>query len=327
VAKLLPQAYITIGLIVLAVIIFLFKKKFEKCMQIISLLYVTGSLTFAMFNMREILDKVSPHQAFYMGYALSLIQRLIDFRAVDFRIVVLFNLTFIVVKFTLITVNGVALIVLVTFLQLIPIILGFQNEKADRSICHSLYKSKLQLLKFKKFLMSSLPNEVAVFTQDISAIAFTNNAFQKTFKSNFQKIDSLKDSLQNLILDPHEVEKHAELFSSVDESSKKSISLFTFIKLVISSKIQDIELMSFQVQEELQNSTLSNSYDRQTQFTEEALNGLNRSCSSSEELNLRIKRTFKVKIVPLIWDDTESLALVLDNVTYEKTIMELNPFP
>lgn len=90
-AKLFPQAYIAIGLIILAVIIFLFRKKFEKCMQIISLLYVTGSLIFAMFNMREILDKVSPHQAFYMGYALSLIQRLIDFRAVDFRIVVLFH--------------------------------------------------------------------------------------------------------------------------------------------------------------------------------------------------------------------------------------------
>jgi len=42
---------------------------------------------------------------------------------------------------------------------------------------------------------------------------------------------------------------------------------------------------------------------------------------TSIEANLR--RTFKVKIFQIIWDDQEAVALLLDNVTHERTIMEL----
>jgi len=35
------------------------------------------------------------------------------------------------------------------------------------------------------------------------------------------------------------------------------------------------------------------------------------------------KRTFKVKIFPLIWNEQEAIALIFDDITHEKTIMEL----
>ena len=337
-----------------------------------------------MINMQILLPKVNTHAAFFMGSTVSLMQKMLDFRAVNYKIVVAFNICFLVVKFLMIQIADPSQILLTACLELFPCILSFKSEEAERSLYHSLYQSKSQLIKFKQFLTDYLPNQIAILTKDLSAFSFMNNPFQKSFNS--QSLKSPRESLQRFILDEHEVDKHKDLFKILGYRAKtatKPLRLLDLIQLITTklSLIKDLESMSFQVYDEvlapaqslcltdsekcrlinkvenrsqaLQRPSIFKSHKNDHSLSDHPDEDLyvKRNCSSmplnddpqnlssmpkalEKELAQKetetenksvnsVRRIFKVKLIELLWDGKESLGIVLDDVTHERTIMEL----
>ena len=350
-------------------------------MQSISLFYITATVVFALVNMTQILDDASPNEAFFMGYAVCEIQRLVDFQATNFIVIVAFNLTFMVLKFVIIKISSPPLIVLVIFLDFVPLILGFKAGKADRSLHHKLYKSKNQLLQFKQFLTENLPNQLIILTKDLMQTLFMNSAFQKSF--NCSNITQLKMSLQRLVLEKHDMEKHKDMLKLLDyhpaavKKPLQSIRLLDLVKKIMDHQNphKELKTITFQVYEEKDETNLekfnnhleesidthrpleqksefahknnhekyyedisvkrpyltspdlspkivkeASSFNNDGDEEEAALPNESNISQNKESLS---KRVFKVNITPLTWGDQESLAFIFDDVSHERTIMEL----
>jgi len=288
------------------------------------------TIIFAIYNMSRILKKVEVNEAFFIGYSLAQTQRLLDFRATNAKVIITFSAIFLLVKFLIIVPPNVSIIFLVVFSESFHIILGFKAEKVYRSLHHNLYKSKTQLEKFKIFLTEFLPNQMAIFTQDLRLIPFINNAFKKSF--HCKNADQLKSSLKNLALDEQEIDKHKNLLKLIGCSRNgSSIKLLTLLEKIMARihLIKDIELLDFQVYEDQlcfdlkDEKRVPNPKEEKIETTERPLGTHENEENNNKNHLSTARRVFKVRIIPLVWDDQNSFCLILDDVTHERTIMEL----
>jgi len=357
-------------------------------MQILSIIYISTTIIFTLFNIPELIPTASHYGIFYMGYTTALMQKLLDFRAFRFLHISAFSFIFTVLKFSILRTTDPLQVIMIAFLELFPIILSFKSEKADRMLYHRLFQSKNQLLKFKQFMTDYLPNQIAILSRNLDVSSFLNTAFRKSF--NCEGILELKTSLQRLVLEDHEVEKHRDLFALINFPITKEIRFLSLLDHISKNlhSIKDLELMSFQVYEQTMAQYIKSFHSRKKDkkntggalfqennfpsdrqfldvkysFQSITMDKLNEdiyvkrsgsttpfqkdfpgalitpiSCSpefSEDEASISqeedkqgsdtiTKRSFKIKIIPLIWDNEESIGLVLDDVTHERTIMEL----
>jgi len=355
-----PQNYIGVGFIVVAALIFLFRRQLQKYLEIISILYISFMLGIYIANMRIILDKQKPHEAFYLGYSFALVGRMLDYRIIDFKKIAVFTIVFIFLKFFLVSVPNTPQVFLAVCLELFPLIMAFIVEKADRVLFDTLHKSKNQLLKFKQVLTEQLPNQMAIFAQDFGTSLFINNCFHKSFRSD--RIEEIKKIFENFTIDEEDFENNKEILSllSLDEKQAK-ITLSNLLERVSKhwQTIRAAEVLTFQVsgstmkeakkvEEKIVITTTepletvqmnqrcafrisSEDCERSFIIREKKEPSLVRLCSSPRE-NLRKssegeedfeRKTFKVKIFPIMWNEQDAIALIFDDITHEKTIMEL----
>jgi len=311
-------------------------------MPYLSLFYVVTTVIFAIFNMKEILDKTNPHEAFFMGFSVCLMRRWLGFRPIKFYLSFFVNVTTLVLLFVVLKIHDPSQIILIISLEYLLVILAFKTEKAERTFHHNLYLSKNQLLKFQRFMTDYLPNQIVIFDKDLRSISFINEAFKKSFRC--EDATQLKISLERLALEDQEMEKQKDLLCSLNlkkEVTKEPINLLSFVQSIAkpAADIKNLETISFQVHEispspkkptcmripspkaDEPKRDLSSSPRSNTLVDDEESLGDAARAPSNKAINIR--RAFKVKIIPLIWDDKESIGLVLDDITHERTIMEL----
>ena len=386
---LIPQTYLGISLIVVAVAIILVRHKVHKWMQLIAFMYVTICVVFAVINSKLIIDKVKTHEAFYLGYTVALAQRMLDVRVANFKITILFNVALTILKFTLVELPNNVQPILVICLEAFPIILGFKSEQAERVLFDSLYESKKQLLKFKQLITEYLPNQIVIFSKDVKCDPFINDAFKNSFECKDPSL--LETSLERLVLTSEDLEKNKEIFASLNcanNGEDEALTLSKFMKVAL-SKIQvvkQLQFISFEVSEDpklyrsqnlarqqqksnVTDKSISRKKNMETYKEESPYLGKSLSMDNigtrtltrneketvdsfkgpllskkpkktpskvreendndesimenKESLELGARRVFKAKIFPLVWDNHEAIALVLDDITHEKTITEL----
>ena len=227
--------------------------KIRKWMKVIALIYISFSVIVAIINTRIIVNRLQPHEIFYMGYTLALMQQMLDFRVTNFKVALFFYFVFTVLKFTLVEATNDVQPILVVFLEIFPIILGFQSEQAERRLFDSLYKSKSQLLKFKQLLTEYLPNQIVILSKDVENDQFINNAFKKSFQCKDQS--QLEASLKTLIFSNEDAEKNKRALLSTnytDHDNGKILDLSSFMNLALSKieMVKQLQCISFEVFED-----------------------------------------------------------------------------
>jgi len=353
-----PQFEIGLSFLALTVIIFFNQQKLRNYLESISLVYIFLILSMFLINIKIVLHKTQPYEAFYIGYTFALVHKMLNSYIMKYKIATSFSFTFLVIKSFVIGIPDFAQGFLVLFLEIFPNILSFKIEKADRLLFDNLHKSKYELLKFKDFLTKNLPSQMAIFAKDYSCSYFVNDSFQKTFQCS--TLHRAKSALDNLILQKEDIVKDSETFDEVgyilNEYENRTLTLNDFMKNFTKKRdqFQNLPEISFQVFSQNLPDILP--FEQQRLPTNENLLRLKKRFSSLkpedtqarsplkrqshlikiEEVDeedqtpkQRTRRTsvqkfyFKVRLFPLLWDNDDAIGIVIDDITHEKTITEL----
>jgi len=379
-----PQSYIFVVMVVAAALIFLVRKRFEKCLDLLLVGYLIVVIALYATVFRDLLNGQDARECFYMGYAFAMIHRLLGFGVIKFKYMFLLHVCSLGIKFPLIPIPDLLLNIIVIALDIVTVGLSYKSETVDRTMFDSLYKSRKDILKFKQLLTQYLPNQMAVFTPDYSNANYMNNAFKRTFKC--KDTQQMKGAMEKLLIEKETVDKYKNLFGGlgykVDGKEEAPITLSNFLTRLSTNidMLRDEGHFSFPVIEEEAN--INNSLQilvppqkdnsqshkekdtitkdvtdpkppRKTQQTKIPQNvskshidnpdgkkdplhlpDANETVKSSEKGSSKSgssdivyedgrRRVFKVKIFPILWDDVEAIAMVLDDITQQRIIMEL----
>jgi len=190
---------------------------------------------------------------FYVGYIFAMIHRLIGYRIVRFRFLLLLYIASTALKFPQIHCPDALVNIMVIGLDYLTVGLGYQSEKVDRALFDSLYKSNKHIMKFKTLLTQYLPNQMAVFASDYSAAFYINNAFKRTFRC--KKAAQVKEVLTKYTIEREAIEKNRSMFNAIGFGAipnEENVNLSQFMTLLAANAdvMRDLGAISFPVIEE-----------------------------------------------------------------------------
>ena len=389
---LIPNASVGLGMLVLALILFVLRNKFPRCNEYIAICYLLGVLGLLISGVYILINQVGAQQAFYMGYAFALVQRLVGYSIIDYKFMIVFHIASVALKFGLLDVPGASLTTIVILLEILTVCLSISSEQTQRNLFHDSFKAKKDALKFKHLLTEFLPNQMTIFSKNYFNPVYINTSFKRTFKC--EDIFSVRPCLEKLFVTKETILKNKLLFGNLEISFLEEIESMTFSRFIglISKNInmvRDLGLISITITEEdphnnvnsqgqqqnppplpgaqiqvpqaPSNNSIRPSHHRRHQSeynTEGTKNKPNnrlqvsnkkssspnkrpdgdasfRSLASSGSHNRSLssdmisheencKKVYKAKLFMLTWDDEEeALAVMLDDVTKQKRIIEL----
>jgi len=355
-----PQNYIILGFIGVAVLLFLFRRKFNRYLEPVLTAYLIAVVVVLTTVSKSQLPDDASKEGFYMGYCLAMVARLVGYRVLKTEYMVLLYVVCLSIKFPLINNPGTVLTLVVVVLDVVTVFLAFKSEQQDRSIFDNLFKTKKDILKFKHLLTQYLPIQMAIFANDFMKTYYINNAFRRTFKC--QGKSQAKGLMDKLIIERDAIEKNKAGFASVGynpQIEEGPLSLAKFMGILSNNfeSLRDLGYISFHViEEEVKNESLHileasmkensqglrvtpgvrvGSKGSKSPIQGHAdLEANHNSSKSNDKQSIKsgssdivyedgVKRVFKVKVFPLLWDDTEAIAMVLDDITQQRIITEL----
>jgi CheY-like chemotaxis protein/nitrogen-specific signal transduction histidine kinase len=361
--------YIVFPLIALGPILYVTTRKVMKYKEYILLMYLILILSLLLLAKRSMIPRVTEREAFWMGYGLAMVIRLVGYRIISFPSMIGFYIVTTCLKFPLIHNPEPALNVIVIALDLITLFVSYKSEKVERSLFDALYKSKKHILKFKLLLTKYLPNEMVIFSKNYSKVLYVNNAFRDTFK--VKNAFEIKETLKRYVIEKETIEKKKVIFKTLGfevPEEDETVSLSSFVEFVSTNQtvFHEIGLFNFPVIENEQpfhqtNASVPfNPREENSELFEKSLepSRLNQKKSQASSLRKRtlednfknvaskafesqesyhphekgsqsssseegMKKAFKVKMFPLLWDDDEAIAMIMDDITRQKIITEL----
>jgi len=355
-----PQNYIIIALLPIVLIFLFFRKRLGKYTELFLTAYMIAITVILTTVYRDLLPQQTQNESFYSGYSFAMIIRLLGYNMVSLKYTILIYLVQIPLKFALVQTSDALQIIIALALDLVTIGLGWKSEVVERDLFDMLYKMKKSVLKFKHLLTQYLPNQIAIFALDYSTTYYMNNAFKRAFKT--KDINLVKGALEKLLIESDTIEKHKTLFKNLgfknfeDENFTINLSTFMSALAVNADLLRDIGSISFPVIEDekevLQNEnspreisprnravrkvgvqgpndTTSNPkkdgtmIDPNDSVKQSERGSSSKSHSSDVVYEEGRRKVFRLKIFPLVWDDTEAIAMVMDDITQQKIIMEL----
>ena len=342
----------------------------------------------------HVLPKMKSLEAYYMGNALILIERIVGYRFLQFNCMIILHVAITTLRFSLLGINEATMPVIVIGLEIMTIVLSFKTERGERGSFHEMYKAKKDALKFKHLLTEYLPNQMVIFETKYCEPKYINKAFKRAFRCD--NVSNAVSSLNKLVIEPETIKKHRGLFSGFGLNSTeitqpvhlpeflasinnninllKECGTINFIVLEEESRMESFEIMENKIKDEDKekgkdkgsrdtmfidtvdplpkrrhpsNSKIPKISPRSScnkQRTSVEFNIVKRDGSKGKEDNESFlgdnklgsrsnlsetimeegkRRVYKMKLFLLVWDDVEAVALVLDDITKQKTISEL----
>ena len=383
------QAIITASFLGLSFFLCFFRKKIARFLEYIVIIYIFAICGVILATVSSSLNTPATVNAFYIGYALALIQRLVGYRILKFRYMVFFHVVSISVKFPLTGVYDGLLCAIVVVLECATVMFNYTAEKGERTMFDATYRAKRETVKFKHLLTEYLPNQMLIVTADTCVPKYFNKAFKRSFRCD--NLNNAMSTLDKLVIEPETLQKHQGLFSNFGykyTSDTSAVKLPEFIRglPIFTDALRDMGTVNFIVNEEeskagesmqamennprqieAQDPTNTAAAPAQTKkrFKWPLISGVvnkagtilkegqggsvdgakekslgdendsrggpggnidrvgSRSNFSESLVEEGRKRVYKAKIFLLMWDDVEAVALVLDDITKQKTISEL----
>lgn len=225
----------------------------------------------------------------------------------------------------------------------------------------ALYKGKKYRLQYKQLLNESSPNPMAIFDKDYSQAYYYNNAFMSSLE--FSTSTKVKAFLTDFEIEEEIIYRSKPLFTELGLINKKSPTLVAekaklgnetvnFQKITLNdfmnalhknyAILKDLEAITISVIADLANTdkedldSLKADFDlkrneeikvfssRETDFCSKRREEEYGYVDSFDRENPWDRpRVFKVKIFPFIWEEYESIGMIMEDLTDKKTIMDL----
>jgi len=251
-----------------------FKNIMEMLVVLISIiLYGIGLKAIRIFFQ----DSFNPI-VFFIGYNSALFQRLIETRLVRSSSAMMLYIGFFILRIAIITEFTLSALMVQLLLEVLLLISNIERERNIRKLFQSFYDYKQNLFKFKDLMTNYLPENIIIFSKDLTKTLFINETFQKSFAC--PDMESAKSFINNL---------------NIDQETVHGIDIPSQVKTVESL------LAKFSQSPDL--------LDNRKIVT----------------LNVRSenKEVYQAKILKLIWDQEEAIAVIFSDLTQQETIMSL----
>jgi len=255
-------------------------------------LFITGLVLYNIFN-----EKCSIKNSFYIGFAFGLFASFFQhfFQPARFKLLCAFISC--LSRFFIVWPDNYYEVLMNIFFDFALILTIYCREIHIQSIFETFYCFKEDLSKFKAFLTSNRPESVIILSKNLEQKLFINSSFLNTF--NVSDLPQIKEALSMLTI---KVDTLITTKTTTHTNNAKDFSMPT----TPSSPSNLLDLIH----------TYKNNY---SDNSSNEIKRLNVEFLDSEEQRVQ----FEAKILLLKWDDIDSIAIVLTDLTQQATIYAL----
>ena len=250
--RLYIQGYISIAVLTLGVFLFLIRNFLNRWIEFVTVGYLLLLVIFIGINLKIVLKPLNYLESFNFGYNTALVVRLLGYHVVKVQYMIVMHIIVFIPRIIILHEYSASTTLLTTMFEVSTIYLSFKSDRGERDLFDSLYKSKKQLIKFRKFLTEHLPSGMAIFAKDYSRPFYMNNAFRKSF--HCRNISMLKASMTTLSIGKETIEKNWAIFSRLGytlNTQEPPLKLSGFLELVAKNVdvIKDFQSLTLEVYE------------------------------------------------------------------------------
>jgi len=278
-----------IGLFFLSIIIRIkFKRGFEYFVVVYSIIW----LGFGFYDISRPQRHLSNNLIFLIGYSFAMWQNVIMAHFTRFRLVVVFSISIFILKsvffyFSAVGHDATSAWIINLILDILNFYSRFLQEKNERSLFLQAASQRKRFLKFKSFLGEHLPDSLLILDKLTLAKLFVNQACQQAISSFSQQFG---DFLKNL-------------FVEEDPTNNQLVTE------TLASCLKDMQ--SIDLQEFLQRGINNHLFDSSTVVLQ------------ANAVQEGVKKLFEVKIFNVTWDNKDAIALLINDITHQETIISL----
>jgi len=288
------RTYVPNANAVLLILTLFLHKYHDKFKNIMELLIVIMSIILYGIGLRAIRiffkDNFNPI-VFYIGYNSALFQRLIETRLMRASSSMIMYFGFFLLRITIISEFTAPALIIQVLLEIQLFFSNVERERHTRRLFKSFFDYKQNLLKFKDLITNYFPENIVIFNKDLTSTFFINDFFQKSFACS--DINEIKGFMNNLKIDTETIQGF-DLTSSHDPEASDSL-LSQNLGIILEKFSQSLD----ENNRKIVNFTVRN---------------------KSESLK---KEVYQVKVLKLLWDQEEAIAVIFSDLTQQETIMAL----
>jgi len=279
---------VSTGLCVPVFLLVAYREKLKRFLPVVVFLIGWAFYIGALWLFRNELDDMPLKTLFYGGYAFGLASAFLQQLFPAFEAKLVFALGTIAARYLIVTPRELPGVLSNAFFDLIYLWVLYIQEKRSRNIFLDFHDYRNENSKFKTLIREHLPEIVLIFDKDLAETLFVNNSFKNNFnvKGNTDCLNALKRFKIQLSSFNRDKYQLTELtFASMPDPS-----LFDFLQSRVKNPQSDGNIISF---------NLHSTDENQCKLIHEA------------------------KVFSLKWDKKEAIAVILNDLTQQETILAL----
>ena len=303
--------YVTVGVMVLVALKFLFRRRVKKYGQVFLVLLISGFNLARFYLISEDYDTTSKLSIFYRGcdfagLEIILISRFAELKWKSICLIIIFAMKLITLSLFDMKIIEPLEIARDLGIAFFAMFVFFSNEKKERNVFQKFFEFREDLSKFKELLANYLPQSITVLKTTTYKPLFSNKAFFELFEHTEEELKS-----------PYFT--GGALFSSRSdgETSRK-----TRLELLRVEQNTVRELGALDLEPELADKYMNfqdllEEVDRLGILSRKAL-----SLSASYNF-FDNRKVFNVVLKKIRWDHKDVIAVFLTNITHQEKLLEI----
>ena len=278
----------------LAIIVY-FRKKLQKIIPFLAFVLDHVILNIGLIHAKSSISEMTPISAFYTGYTFALVYSVTSHFFPRFRNKLLFLSASIAGRYIIMEPDGYNNVIGVIILDIFLILYFYLSERNTRSLFKIFHDYREDFAKFKTLFAYHLPQHIVILSNDLEKKFFVNNSFKTHFKA--QSLSQIKSILSQLVINMETFDKNdfADYQFDPPIETTANLSLIDFFTQYKDSINTNSNIACFNVQ----------NVQQETNDSDEA------PCN------------YSAKAFHLKWDDSDSLVIMLDDLTQQETILAL----
>jgi len=306
-------ASISIGVMVL---LFFFQQYIKKHVQYFTLvaliIFNLTRFTIIGFNF----DTVSKATVFFQGYLVGSAQAVVLSRVTNLYYKFLVLLLILAVRYGVLAgvgdqtrLNPVTLLRQIT-IDVFLMFMFYSSDKTEKDIFQNFFENRDELVKFKELLAKSLPQSVTVIDFHTRRPLFSNNAFLNSFNHKEEETNAVDtENLEN-----HIKYKTPLRYLHMDPSTLRDVGSNTKNFMGYFDPLQSIFSLEEAINKLVEHDLLAE--ESVISMVASSENGLSGA-------NIEKQKTFEVILKKIKWDRLDAIAIILNDITYQESLIAL----
>jgi len=231
----------------------------------------------------------NPSDSYLFGVMAAFMERMTIERAPNLRQKIYYVVFTNLGRFMLVSPSQNMLYIANLAAMALSIVQDISRESVIKNLFFSYANYKKSYTKFKDLLVQDIPEGVLIISKDLTHDLFVNNSFQEI--AGYRNLADMKKCLYKF---------------KIQSDNLPSNSTMTLLDLL-----------------ETQQNIIFNNKQNKLSINLEYIQEENLTTTSTRDNNINPGRIFEAKILPIVWDEQPSLALILHDITQQQTILSL----